>query len=385
MKRQIFLLMSLFLVFSCSEKSNENNGKAEDLTLVKSDSLQISYLGLLNLMDVHPKSGRILLFDQKKRSLIVSDFDGNNPTEIKNETDSPDSYGAFPLGAGKFSEDGKSFTIISNQGVYTYDLEGNLINGGKHQEAEMPAFSGRASADNEFYWIGDKILTNGAGRTEYFRDTPEFYENYTSFAWFDTLDRKVEKFMNFDEQSIFRNGKAHEIPHFIPRMTSAQDRIYFIQGIEPALNIHELKEPYNKIKRVDLAIGDYYFNKGQNFKDVDPRAISMDVYSGMFENIKILDEYILISFFPGVPELDQSKYENVAYMEVIPKTRKDYPIRMLILDMEGKKLADYAIPNEFDARQWLVRDGYIWFLGTENLEEEEDFVKVFKVMLGKNS
>ena len=383
MKRHTLLFMSLLLIFSCSERPNENNRNQEDLSLIKVDSLQIPYLGLLQLMDVNPQSGKVLLFNSQNRALVIGDFESSPPKEFNKHGDMQDSYGMFPLGAGKFSENGNNFTIISNQGVYTYDLNGNLILGGRHQVKEMPAFSGRASADAEFYWVGNRILTNGAGRTEYPRNTPEFYENYTSFAWFDTLERKVEQFMNLDEDSFFRNGKAHDLSHIIPRMAVDQDRIYFIQGIEPALNIHSLRSPYDKIKRVELEIPDYSFNQGQDFKEADPRMISPDIYSGKFENIKVLDKYILISFFPGVPDLEQDNYKNLEWRDIMAKTKIDYPPRMLVMDQEGKKLSEFPIPLEMDPRQWLVRDGYIWFLGAENLEEEEDFIKIYKVRLGE--
>ncbi|MFD2034449.1 hypothetical protein ACFSKL_06585 [Belliella marina] len=383
MKRQIFFFISIFLIFSCSEKSNENNGEPENLTLVKVDSLQIPYLGLLQLMDVHPQTGKVLMFNSQTRALLVGDFDGASTKEFNKTGDMPDSFGMFPLGAGKFNENGQNFTIISNQGVYTYDLEGNLIHGGKHQVKEMPAFSGRASADMEFYWVGDRILTVGAGRTAYPRNTPEFYENYTSFAWFDTLDRQVEQFMNLDEGSFFRNGKAHDISHIIPRLAVDKESMYFIQGIEPALNIHSLSSPNEKIKRVEFNIEDYSFNQGEDFKDADPRMISPDLYSGKFENIKSLGNYILTSFFPGVPESDRDRYENLNWMDFLAKARIDYSHRMLVLDNEGNKISEFAIPLEMDSRQWLVRDGYIWFLAAENLEQEEDFIKIYKVKLGE--
>ena len=55
-----------------------------------------------------------------------------------------------------------------------------------------------------------------------------------------------------------------------------------------------------------------------------------------------------------------------------------------LLDKEGNKLKEIIIPAEFNTRQWLVRDGYLWFLATVNLEEEEDFVKIYKVKLGES-
>jgi hypothetical protein len=129
MRNTAIFLFSLLFIISCSERVNKSNEKSENLTLTKVDSIQVPYLGLLNLMDVHPQSGKVLLFDQQAGTLVVGDFEENQVTEFNKNTDAPDSYGAYPLGAGKFSEDGRSFTIISNQGIYTYDLKGNLING----------------------------------------------------------------------------------------------------------------------------------------------------------------------------------------------------------------------------------------------------------------
>ncbi|WP_157466055.1 hypothetical protein [Belliella baltica] len=383
MKNTALFLFLLVFIISCSEGDNKSNENPDNLNLTKVDSIQIPYLGLLNLMDVHPESGKVLLFNQQMGTLVVGGFEGNQVEEFAKNTDSPDSYGSFPLGAGKFSEDGERFTIISNQGVYTYDLQGNLIQGGKHQVEEMPAFSGRASVDMEFYWVEHKILTTGAGRTQYQRNTPEFYENYTSLAWFDTTARKVERFFYLDETSFFRNGKAHDIAHMIPRMTADKDHIYLIQGIEPALNIHSIQAPYEKITRVPLNIADYTFNQGQPFAEADPRMINPDIFTGIFENLKVTDEYILVSFFPGVPELDQDKYENMGWQELLPKLAVDYPKRMLVMDKQGNMLKEIPIPKEFNTRQWLERDGYLYFLASINLEEEEDFVKIYKVKLGE--
>jgi hypothetical protein len=376
-------LILLMLIFACSEKSKLQSVHPGDIQFIKVDSIQIPYLGLLNLMDVHLSTGQLLFYNQQKGQLVLGNMKGEMIREFSKQGDVPDSYGFFPLGAGKFSSDGKTFTIISNQGVYTYDMDGNLRIGGRHKISKLPAFSGRASSDMEFFWVGDRILTVGAGRGEHPRNTTEFYENYQSLAWFDTLERQVEQFMKLDENSVFRNGMAHDISHLTPKMAVAHDRIYFVQGIEPALNIHSLNPPYEKVRRVEFGIADYSFNQGEDFKKADPRIINPDMYSGRIENLKVTDQYVLVSFFPGIPEHEQAKYENLAWVEFSDKSRKDYNPRMLVMDLDGNLLTELEIPLQFSERQWLYRDGYLWFLAPVNLEEEEDFVKVYKVKLGK--
>jgi hypothetical protein len=67
----------------------------------------------------------------------------------------------------------------------------------------------------------------------------------------------------------------------------------------------------------------------------------------------------------------------------LAKSRKAIPPRLLVLDLEGELLTEFEIPAEFSERDWVYRDGFLWFLANVNLEEEEDFVKVYKVRLGK--
>mgnify|MGYP000164768059 CR=1 FL=1 len=380
--RSSISLLALFIFFiSCSESARKQEISAEDLNLVKVDSIQVDYLGLLNLMDVHPGSGKLLLFNMQKSLFVLANNEGKVEQEFSKQG-GPDSYGSFPLGAGKFSKDGKTFTIISNQGVYSYDLEGNLVHGGRHQVSQLPAFSGRMAADMEFFWVGDKILSVGHGRGAYPNNTNDFYEHYRALVWFDTLERQVEQFMPLDENSVFRNGKAHDLSHMTPKLAVNQERIYWVHGVEPVLAIHELKPPYEQIRRVALEIPDYTFNEGMDFNKADPRMINPDSFSGFMENIKVTEQFILISFFSGVPEADRAKFENSTWPEFQAKVRKAYPPRLMVLDLEGSFLKEFALPQELSDRQWLYRDGYLWFLAPVNLEEEEDFVKIYKVGLG---
>jgi hypothetical protein len=381
MKYLFYLFVFSSVIIACSEGGSRKSTDPNELNLVKVDSVQVDYLGMLNLMDVHPATGKLLLFNIQNSRFVLANLDGKVEREFSKQG-GPDNFGSFPLGAGKFSEDGRAFTIISNQGVYTYDLEGKMIHGGRHKVNQLPAFSGRVAADMEFYWLSKKILTVGHGRGQYPNNTTDFYENYQALVWFDTLERKVEQFMPLDQNSVFRNGKGHDLSHMTPKMAADKDRIYLIQGVEPALNIHNIKPPYEKIRRVELDIPDYTFNQGEGFNKIDPRMINPDIYSGFMENIKVTDKYILISYFPGIPEADRFKFEYLPWLDFQAKTRKAYPPRMLVLDLEGSFLKSLELPWELSDRQWLYRGGFLWFLAPVNLEEEEDFVKVYKVKLG---
>lgn len=381
MKYLFYLFVFSSVIIACSEGGSRKSTDPNELNLVKVDSVQVDYLGMLNLMDVHPATGKLLLFNIQNSRFVLANLDGKVEREFSKQG-GPDNFGSFPLGAGKFAKDGKTFTIISNQGVYTYELDGKMTHGGRHKVSQLPAFAGRVAADMEFYWLGQRILTVGHGRGSYPNNTTDFYENYQALVWFDTLERQVEQFMPLDQNSVFRNGKGHDLSHMTPKLAADKERIYLIQGVEPALNIHHIKSPYEKIRRVELDIPDYTFNQGEVFNKIDPRMINPDMYSGSMENIKVTDKYILISLFPGIPEADRFKFENLPWPDFQAKTRSAYPPRMLVLDLEGNFLKALELPRELSDRQWLYRDDFLWFLAPVNLEEEEDFVKIYKVALG---
>jgi hypothetical protein len=383
MRQLLFLLTVSLAMLACKGNESESSGNVSfELSII--DSIRIDYLGMANLMDIHPESKRILLMSSQTREFVLADFNGNILQSFSKSGDMPDSYGIFPLGAGKFDPDGTSFTVISNQGVYTYSLDGKLLIGGKHQENEMPGFAGRASADQEFYWLKNKILTVGAGRGVYPRNTPEFYNAYTSLAWFDTLERKVVSFLPLDENSLFKNGKGHDIAHMIPRMTVSNDQIYVIQGIEPSIKIYASEPPYSLIRKIDFDVPDYFVNEGEEMKSVDPRMINPDVYSGIFENLKATDDYVLTTFFPGIPETQRAPYEGLPWMEMMPAMRKDFPPRMLVLSKDGEVLDDFVLPANLRDKQWLIRDEQLWFFKPTNLDKEEDFLTIYQVKLSQN-
>lgn len=162
---------------------------------------------------------------------------------------------------------------------------------------------------------------------------------------------RFDQFMNPDENSVFRNGMAQDVSHLTPRMALAKDKIYLVQGIEPALNIHSLTAPHEKIKRFDFGISDYFFNQGEEFNKADPRIINPDIFSGRIENLKETDQYVLVSFFLGIPEGEQEKYENLGWSDFLDKSRKDYNPRMVVMDLDGNLLTELEIPLQFSERQ----------------------------------
>jgi hypothetical protein len=154
---------------------------------------------------------------------------------------------------------------------------------------------------------------------------------------------------------------------------------------DPHLNIYHLDDPETLIKRVALNYQEFHVGEGKPLETMDPKAISPDMTIGKTYTLKNLGDFLLATYFPGIDREDRERYDQIsrgeAYRDFFERMREKYPYRLHIADTEGNKLADMEIPKKLDYRQFLVRDGKLWFLSRFNQETEEDFVKVYQVGL----
>ena len=383
-KTNLFFVLALF-AFSCSQSADEENNKEnESIEFIKKDSIQVSYIGLPKLMDVNPSIQKILFFDTQAMKFVIADFDGNVVSEFSKGRDAPDGFGFFPMAAGKFKENG-SIQIVSAQGLFEYDQEGNLLNSKKIPKDDIQPFSGRFDAIQEIQFVDDKILLAGVvPRTEYNKTQPEFYDTFLQLVWADTATGKFERFLNLEEESIFQNNMSHEPTTLSPKYEVIEDKLYVINGTDPFLNIYKKDPPYERISRIPLALKDYKLNPGEDPKKADPNAISYDPSFGNILKMAKVQDKLIISYVSGYDEQDvQLQKENKTeedWNAFNERVSKKYKTHYLILDLDGNQLADLESPNEFD-NIFVSREGDLWFLGKANPDVEEDFVKLYQVSI----
>ncbi|WP_194775172.1 hypothetical protein [Pararhodonellum marinum] len=373
----------LMIVLSCGTKPSEKMDSDGKLELEVLDSVRFEYLGQLHLMDVNPEIGKVLFFDQQTRDFLVSDFEGNQLAKFNKTGDAPDSFGSFPLTAGKFI-DGSSFRILSYLGAFTYDFEGNLIHAMRYPEPVY--FPGRASAESEFFEVENKFHTVGiVPRGEYPNNIPAYYDNFELLAKIDAENGEVERVIKLEEESVFKNGNGHDVSDMIPLIQIRDEKIWMIVGKDLFLNVYDLNPPHALLQKTALPVQEFDQNPGLPMKEMDPLAIRPDMTFGRIKNMKVTDKHVIISYFRGLDELDREEFKALKTFQesqIFLESKKDkYPDHLLVLNKEGEKLTDFEIPSQLHNQQFLFREGFLWFLSRLNLEEEEDFWTVYKVDL----
>lgn len=376
------LLLFAFSFFACESPTSSSVTENPDLSLEITDSIRVDYIGKLNLMDVNPEFRMILFFDPQNMKFVSTDFDGKILGEFSKDRDAPDGFGFYPMAAGRLNEN-KNIQVVSMLGIYEYNLTGNLLSSKRIPRDQALPFSGRADAKREIQFVNDKILLVGSiARGDYNKTQPEFYDTYLQLVWADPKTGGFEQFLSLDSSSIFQNNMSHEPTTLSTSFDVVNDQLYVISGIDPFLNIYEIKPPYSKLKRIPLELTDYNLNTGEDPKKADPRAISYDPSFGIIQKLVKVGDKLVITYETGYNEEDALRYHDKKSddeWEVFDsRVARKYKPRYQILALDGSLLTDAEIPDEL-SDFYVGRDGALWFLGKPNTEVEEDFYTIYMV------
>ena len=371
-------ILSLVL-FSCEQEK----AVTTKLSLAITDSIRIDYLGLLDFMDIQPKSERILFHDRQRGIILMTDFKGNQLLKMEKGGDQKDSYGGFLYSAAKIKEN-DHISLVSQNGFFEYDAKGNLISHQAFSE-DPPLLAGRAAADTELMEHNGLLFQKGlVAWGKYNKTEDEYYNQFQLLVKFDPENGTAERIINLEENRPFRStGRAYEISEMNPSLTILDDKLLVIAGTDPYLNFYDINSPHQLLNRKRIDYPNYQIGEGTDRSKADPKALAFDESAGRTYTLKDYKDYLITSFSSGYETADREAYKAIKNREDYSifqnKIKNKYQPALLLLNHQGETLQSLALPDKFDHRQFLVRNGSLWWLSKFNTDKEEDFVKIYKV------
>ena len=208
----------------------------------------------------------------------------------------------------------------------------------------------------------------------------DFFNRYHTIFLLDPTTGMRESIIPFPENSLFKEGKFFFSDAWEPVFHISDNKLYLVFGLEPVIYIYENKAPFNLISSIPIELSDYHYFKGSDkYNDEDIRFFAHRVTSGKIVNIKYVDNYFLLSYFPGFDAADteMSLSANIG-PDFWTEMRKKYPTRIAILDNQGQVLNDFVSEGLLE-NTMMVRNGQLWMMGKHNGEVELDYFQIFKV------
>jgi hypothetical protein len=212
-----------------------------------------------------------------------------------------------------------------------------------------------------------------------------FYEEMDLMFWLNPESGLREPFIQLPESSLFRNGKHFYRNAWRPVFTIDDDLIYVVFGSEPVIYVYSLNQPYSLLSRIPFDLQDYRYFSGSIDNSVNP---TMMFTSGSVLNIKKIDHYFVIAYFPGYSSEDKeaesenkNQQENLLFRE---RMLKKYAKRIAIIDPLGNNIIDF-VPDGLVPESMLLRNNELWMMEKPDNEVEQDYFRLFRVGLKVDS
>lgn len=376
-----FLLLTLF---SCNKEAKENKEVIHSVSFEMLDSVRIDYLGNLTIHDLDPVSKIIILEEggPYSQEIVLVNFNGEIVNHFSKFGDMPDTYGK-PIAPFKLV-DGNSFLVYGYNGFMTYDFQGNLVSQIKLHDFEVPSRPrrrmgyGMEELGERYLYIDQSQPPNG----DY--SDKSIYKDMYLLNWLYPKTGKKESFIQFPKTSIFRNGKYFFRSAWDPVYELADGFLYVVFGLEPVIYIYEDNAPYHLSSCLFLKLPDYRYFKGADSFNQDLEFFRHRFTSGFIENIKKLNKYYLVGYFPGYDDADTeirfSKKSPEETASFNTRMKEKYPYQIAIFDSLGR-LVNNFIPGKLDPKSMVVRNGELWMLEKPDEDIEQDYFRLFRVGL----
>ncbi|WP_162415988.1 hypothetical protein [Cyclobacterium roseum] len=388
MYRLLYLFWIILLVFSCDSgnkdtRDKETEGAATTVYFEKLDSIRIDYLGNPTVHDLDPINGTVLFMEHKETSqkITVANFEGSVRATFSKWGDFPDTYGNLLASLKIVGND--TFLAYGSKGFLTYNYEGELQSLVKHREPPYQG-SSRIGLGNGIEPLGNGYLYMNPGSSIRLPNGAEDYAALHPLVFLNPHTGETKPLLHFPNSSVFMEGKYFFRNAWAPAFTVSENKIAVVFGLEPMVYLFDGAAPHPLLEALPLDLPDYRFSGGKSEYATDVRFFGQARTSGKILNIKMVDVYFVIAYFPGFNAADReasfAKKTPAEATNFWKEMRKKYPHRMAIFDVLGNRLSDFE-PEGLIASSMVHRNGELWMLEKPDDEVERDYFRLVRVGL----
>ncbi|MCS4435093.1 hypothetical protein [Aquiflexum gelatinilyticum] len=387
---QLYTLV-LLIFCSCSDPEKKEQEIPTTYSFEVIDSLDLNILGDPLIVDVSPKADRIVFYDFANREFIITDSSGAILSQFSKKEDTPDSHGFLMESPGFVNED--QLALAGMNGIFIYDLDGNMIKKLAHPEslggAGFMSFSGKGMETAILH--GKQYLLSKSVRTrETFPGEQKFYDSFRALELIDIEEEKFIEIIPFEQGSQFLDGNGYFESDYAPALEAAESKLYISLGGELRLNVYDLSPEGAELDTVvmlDLP--------GFGKLPVTPRAefaegtVIIKGGTPAIRNIHVVEGKILVQYYGGIPEEKMKELEalyssgsEAEAEQLYEKIESEVNKGILILDQKTLEvIGNLDFPRGVNLSGFASGGGFLWMEKAPNEEEEEDYLRIYKVQL----
>ncbi|WP_073096781.1 hypothetical protein [Cyclobacterium lianum] len=321
---------------------------------------------------------------ETSQEITVADFDGTVLASYSKWGDFPDTYGNLKASLKIIGNEG--FMAYGSRGFLFYDFEGVLQSLEKHVDSQYQGVTriglgiGMEGLEDGYLYrntVGGDKLPNGA----------EDYAALRPLVFLNPQTGETKPLLHFPESSIFLRGRYFFRNAWDPAFTIADHLIYVAFGLEPVIYSYEATPPYSFVSSIPLDLPDYNPAEGEKEYTPNVRFFGQARTSGKILNIKMVNDFFIIAYFPGFNAADR----EASFSNKSPEgasnfwngMREKYPHRMAIFDASGNRLSDFE-SKRLIGSSMVLRNGELWMQEKPDEEVERDYFRLFRVGLKVN-
>jgi len=394
MKQLISPLILLFLIIfsvACSEKSVITTEQEDSYSWQVVDSLTIAILGNPIMASVNNQGSLFTFYDFPSSEILVVDAKGSILNRFSKTADTPDNYGFMldlPVVWGT-----DRLVQIGMNGIFIFDLKGNLIKKIDHPESIGGAATMRlvGKSSKIVSRNGKEYILMKSNRS---RDThageQKFYDTYKALDLVEPESEEMTELGPFESGSKFLDGKGYNQSDYAPAFEVSGDKLYIAHGSEQKMYIYDFSDDNTSLDTtISLDVPGFFEVGGKERKKFSEGGFSVNMSTAAIRNIHLVNDKVIIHYFPGIdPKImdearalyNEGKEEegNNLYKKALEQSIPG----VLIYDRSTLDyLGNMIFPSGTTTGGFVADDKFLYFQRAPASDLEEDFLRVYKIKL----